>query len=113
VPAHERYLIGGSDTLRGFRAGTLNGTEFLVTSGELRVPLTSVVTGARLGLTVFMDGVNKLDVDDGIDTAGWRRSAGGGLFLIASVIRLNLDVARGIGRHGGDTRIHLSSGFAF
>ncbi|MEX2661014.1 MAG: BamA/TamA family outer membrane protein [Vicinamibacterales bacterium] len=113
LPAHERYLIGGSDTLRGFRAGTLNGTEFLVTSGELRVPITSVVTGARLGLTVFMDAVNKLDAGDDIDTSGWRRSAGGGLFLIASVIRLNLDVARGIGRHGGDTRVHLSSGFAF
>jgi hypothetical protein len=113
LPAHERYLIGGSDTLRGFRAGTLNGTEFVVTSGEIRVPLTSVVTGARLGLTVFMDAVNTLGVDDDITTSGWHRSAGGGLFLIASVIRLNLDVARGIGRHGGDTRIHLSSGFAF
>ena len=64
-------------------------------------------------LTVFMDAVNKLDVDDDINDSGWRRSAGAGLFLIASVIKLNLDVGRGLGTHGGDTRIHLSSGFAF
>jgi hypothetical protein len=113
LPVYERYLIGGSDTLRGFRAGALNGTEFLVTSGELRIPVTSVVTGAKLGLNIFMDAVKKLDFDDDINDSGWRRSAGAGVFLIASVIKLNLDVARGLGPHGGDTRIHLSSGFAF
>ena len=66
----------------------------------------------REQLQVFIDAAKQLDVDDGIAASGWRRSAGGGLFLIASVIRLNLDVARGLGRHGGDTRIHLSSGFS-
>ena len=113
LPVHERYIIGGSDTLRGFRTGALNGTEFVITSAELRIPITSVISGARLGLNIFADAVNKLDVDDDIDTTGWRRSAGAGLFLIASVVKLNLDVARGLGTHGGDTRVHLSSGFSF
>lgn len=112
LPVHERYLVGGSDSLRGFRAGALNGTKFLVTSSELRVPLTSVITGAKLGLTVFADAVKQLDGDDDLNDSRWRRSAGAGLFLIASVVTLNLDVARGLGGHGG-TRLHLSSGFAF
>ncbi|HVJ27263.1 MAG TPA: BamA/TamA family outer membrane protein [Vicinamibacterales bacterium] len=113
LPLHERYLIGGSDTLRGFRTGELNGTRFLVTSAELRVPITSVITGAKLGLTVFYDAVNKLRADgEPNDDLGWRRGAGAGLFLIASVVKLNLDVAHGIDREGG-TRVHFSSGFSF
>lgn len=113
LPPHERYLVGGSHTLRGFRAGALNGTRFVVTSAELRVPITSVISGAKLGLTVFADAVNKLRVEGDInDDLGWRRSAGAGLFLIASVVTLNLDVAHGLNGQGG-TRVHLSSGFSF
>jgi hypothetical protein len=33
------------------------------------------------------------------------------LFLIASIVRINLDVAHGL--KTGDTRVHLSSGFTF
>ena len=113
LPAHERYLAGGSETLRGFRTGALTARRFVVTTAELRVPVTSVLSGARLGFTVFTDAVNKLDVEDDINDSGWRRSAGAGLFLIASIVKLNLDVARGLGTHGGDTRVHLSSGFSF
>ncbi len=113
LPPHERYLVGGSDTLRGFRTGALNGTRFLVTSAELRVPITSVISGAKLGATVFYDAVNKLRVDGELnDDLGWRRSAGAGLFLIASVVKLNLDVAHGLNGQGG-TRVHFSSGFSF
>ncbi len=113
LPAYERYLIGGSDTLRGFRTGALNGTRFLVTSAELRVPITSVISGAKLGVTVFYDAVNKLRVDgEANDDLGWRRSAGAGVFLIASVVTLNLDVAHGLNGQGG-TRVHFSTGFAF
>ncbi|MDQ3420428.1 MAG: BamA/TamA family outer membrane protein [Acidobacteriota bacterium] len=113
LPPHERYLVGGSDTLRGFRTGALNGTRFLVTSAELRVPITSVISGATLGVTVFYDAVNKLRVEGELnDDPGWRRSAGAGLFLIASIVTLNLDVAHGLKGEGG-TRVHFSSGFAF
>ena len=113
LPDYERYLIGGMDTLRGFRAGSLNGTRFVVMSGELRVPITSVINGAKLGVTIFYDAVNKLRADgEANDDLGWRRSTGAGLFLIASVVKLNLDVAHGLNGQGG-TRVHFSSGFAF
>ena len=113
LPAYERYLIGGSDTLRGFRTGALNGTRFLVTSAEVRVPITSVISGAKLGVTVFYDAVNKLRVYGELnDDLGWRKSTGAGVFLIASVVTLNLDVAHGLNGRGG-TRVHFSSGFSF
>jgi outer membrane protein assembly factor BamA len=112
LPAHERYLVGGSDSLRGFRAGALNGRKFVLTSAEVRAPITSIVSDVKLGMTGFIDAVNKLDLDGDIDDRGWRRSAGAGLFMIAPLLRINLDVAREL-RDGGATRVHLSSGFSF
>lgn len=41
----------------------------------------------------------------------WHRGAGGGIFLVASIVRLNLEVARGL--DAGRTRVHFSTGFAF
>jgi hypothetical protein len=110
-PIHERYLIGGAATLRAFRAGAFHGDRAIVTSGELRVPLTSVISGATLGLNIFHDAAKAVDHDFSLREARWHRSTGAGLFLIASVLRLNLDVARA--HHGGGTRIHLATGFAF
>ena len=111
LPPYERWLIGGSDTLRGFGAGAFEGDTALATSVELRVPVTGVTSGGKLGVTVFMDAARTADHGARLTDARWRRGAGAGLFLIASVFRLNLDVARGL--DGGETRLHLSSGFAF
>jgi hypothetical protein len=41
----------------------------------------------------------------------WQRGAGAVVFLIASVFRLNLDVARSL--DGAGTHVHLSTGFVF
>jgi hypothetical protein len=112
LPPHERWLIGGSSTLRGVRAGALNGTKALITSAELRVPITSVISGGKFGVIAFMDAAKVGDEEFRLQDARWSKSAGGGVFLIASVIRLNLDIAREI-REGGRTRVHLSSGFVF
>ena len=51
LPDYERLLLGGASNLRGFRTGTFDGDRMLVTSAELRVPITSVLSGAKLGLT--------------------------------------------------------------
>lgn len=112
LPLHERWLVGGSDTLRGFRAGSFHGTKALVTSAELRIPVTSVISGGKFGLTIFHDAAKVGDNEVRLKDATWNRSAGAGVFLIASVFRVNLDVGREIRKDGG-TRLHLSSGFAF
>ncbi len=111
LPIYERWLIGGSDTLRGFRPGSFEGDKALVTSAELRVPITSVISGAKLGVNVFIDAARTADYGTPLQDAEWQRGAGAGVFLIATIVRLNLDVARSL--DGGGTRVHFSSGFSF
>jgi len=111
LPTYERLLLGGSSSVRGFGTGSFDGDRTLVTSLEARAPITSVLRGAKLGLTAFLDSSKAWDYGQTLESATWRRGVGGGVFLIASFIRLNLDVAHGL--KTGDTRVHLSSGFTF
>lgn len=111
LPVYERLLIGGSSSLRGFDAGAFDGDRTLVASAELRVPVTSVISGAKLGVTIFTDAAKAADHAGRLKDAPWHRGAGAGVFLIASVVTINLDVSRGF--DGGSTRAHLSSGFSF
>jgi outer membrane protein assembly factor BamA len=97
--------------LRGFRTGAFDGDRLFATSAELRVPVTSVLSGARLGMTAFFDAGRIWDVERTFDSAEWHRGAGAGLFLIASIVKINVDIARGL--KTGGTRVHLSGGFAF
>jgi hypothetical protein len=111
LPDYERLLLGGASNLRGFRTGTFDGDRLLATSAELRVPLTSVMTGAKLGVSAFFDAGQTYDVGQSQKDAVWHKGVGGGVFLIAKIFRINLDVAHGL--KDGDTRVHLSSGFSF
>jgi outer membrane protein assembly factor BamA len=111
LPPYERLLLGGASTLRGFRAGTYDGDRAVVTSAELRVPITSVISNAKLGLTVFMDAGRTVDFGRRLKKADWNRGAGAGLFIIAPLVKINLDVAHGL--NGGPTRLHIGAGFSF
>lgn len=111
LPIYERRLIGGSASLRGFDAGAFDGDRTLVASAELRVPITSVISGAKFGMTIFTDAAKAAEHGGKLKDATWHRGAGAGVFLIASVVTINLDVSRGF--DGGSTRAHLSSGFSF
>ncbi len=111
LPPYERLLLGGSSTVRGFRTGAFDGDRTLATSAELRVPITSVLSGAKLGFTAFVDAGQIWNVGQSREEVEWRRGVGGGVFLIAPLVRINLDVARGL--KTGDTRVHVSSGFTF
>jgi hemolysin activation/secretion protein len=111
LPSYEPLLLGGGSNLRGFNAGTYDGDRLLATSAELRVPITSVLSGAKLGVLAFVDAGKVYDAGQRASDAGWHRSAGGGVFLIAAIVRLNLDVAHGL--RDGRTRVHLGMGFSF
>ena len=110
LPLHERWLLGGASTLRGFETGDFNGDKILATSVELRVPITSVISGAKLGVNAFFDAGKVAEFNGRLKDAKWEKSAGGGVFLIASIIKLNLDVAKAF---DGGTRVHFGTGFAF
>ena len=111
LPIYERLLIGGSSSLRGFDTGAFDGDKALVTSAELRIPITSVISGAKLGATIFTDAAKAVNYGESLKDAEWQHGAGAGIFLIASIVKINLDVSHGF--DGGGTRVHLSSGFVF
>ena len=111
LPDYERLLLGGASNLRGFRTGTFDGDRMFVSSAELRVPITSVLSGAKLGVTAFMDAGKAFNVGQQMKDATWHQGVGGGIFLIATVFKINVDVGHGL--RDGDTRVHLSSGFSF
>jgi hypothetical protein len=111
LPPYERLLLGGASNLRGFRAGAFDADRMLVTSAEVRVPITSVISGAKLGLMAFMDAARATDFGASLKDADWRRGAGGGIFIIAPMVSITLHVAHGL--DGGGTRVHLASGFSF
>jgi outer membrane protein assembly factor BamA len=112
LPPYERYLAGGSPTIRGYDAGSVAGDKRLVTSAELRLPLTSVLTGARLGVDAFFDAGKVANSGDPVSAAPWRRGSGGGFFLIAAIVKANLDFAYGSDA-GGGFHAHLTAGFTF
>jgi outer membrane protein assembly factor BamA len=111
LPPYERVLLGGMPTLRGYSAGSFDGDRMLVTSAELRLPITSVLTGGALGVTAFMDAGKIIDHGGRFKDVKWTRGVGGGIYLIASVVKINLDIARGLDNK--KTRVHLSTGVSF
>jgi hypothetical protein len=111
LPPYERLLLGGSSSLRGFRTGTFDGDRMLVTSAELRIPITKVIRGAKFGIDVFTDASKIAEFSGRLEDAEWRRGAGAGIFIIAPLVKINLDVAHGF--DGGGTRVALGTGFSF
>ena len=111
LPPYEHLLMGGSSNLRGFRTGTFAGDRMIVTSAELRIPISSVIHSAKFGVEVFTDASKIADFGARLKDAEWRRGAGAGVFIIAPLVKINLDVAHGL--DGGGTRFSLGTGFSF
>jgi outer membrane protein assembly factor BamA len=110
LPPYEQWLLGG-DSLRGIRAGSVAGDKRLFGSVELRVPFSSPLSTGRVGFNVFMDAGVAAPYGQRLADAARHRSAGAGLFLVAPLVRLNLDVARSLDGHS--TRVHFGTGFTF
>jgi outer membrane protein assembly factor BamA len=114
LPPYERSLLGGATdqrgTLRGFRAGFTSTDNLFATSAEIRIPISSPMSVGRLGVNVFFDAGAAYDRGQKLKDAKFYRGIGGGVWFSVAFVKLNLDVARGLGE---GTRAHLSSGFTF
>jgi outer membrane protein assembly factor BamA len=110
LPRYDEYLVGGA-LVRGTHAGALAGDRRFLWSTELRLPFTSPLTSARTGVNVFLDGGTAAPYGQSLRHAPMERGAGAGLFLVAAVVRLNLDVAHSLDGHG--TRVQFGTGFTF
>ena len=65
---------------------------------------------ARLGFTVFWDIGTAYSYGLPISRAQFENGVGAGVFLVAPLVWLNLDVANNL---EGDTRMHFGLGFRF
>jgi outer membrane protein assembly factor BamA len=114
LPPYERSLLGGATdqrgTLRGFPAGFTSTDNLFATSAEVRIPISSPLSVGRLGVNVFFDTGAAYDRGQKLKDAKFHRGVGGGVWFSVAIIKLNLDIAHGLGE---GTRAHLSTGFTF
>jgi len=112
LPAYERPYVGGMVSLRGTKAGTFSGDSTALGTVELRIPITSVLTGsiARVGFTAFWDTAAVWDYGEKLGGQRFHHGVGAGVYLQAPLVRLNLDVGNNL---EGNTRVHFGLGFRF
>ena len=110
LPPYERLLVGGADSLRGYRAGSFAGDAVAATSVELRIPTSSPLSFARAGVDVFADAGTAVDHGTPLRAAAFHPGLGGGVFMVASLFQFNADI--GV-RRGGGVRLHVMSGVRF
>src|SRR5205823_14031070 len=87
APPFFKSVLGGADTLRGFRAGTAVGDTMVATSVELRIPLTSPLHIAKFGTSVFIDAGTAYDKGQRFQDQHLRRGVGGGVWATAALFR--------------------------
>jgi outer membrane protein assembly factor BamA len=110
LPPYERFLLGGAETLRGYRAGSFAGDRLAAASVELRMPISSPLSFGRAGVDLFADVGTVVDRGTALQAARFHSGFGGGVFLLISIFQINADL--GV-RPGGGMRLHVMSGFRF
>jgi outer membrane protein assembly factor BamA len=110
LPEAEQPLLGGADTLRGYRAGHRAGDSLAALSAELRVPLTSPLRVSQLGVKGFIDAGTVWNAGTRLADQRFERGVGGGVFLSAAVAIFDLDIAW---PQDGKPRVHFSMGVSF
>ena len=110
LPPYEKFLVGGAGSLRGYRAGSFAGDKLMAATAEVRVPLSSPLGISRAGISVFADVAAACDHGARLVDTRFRPGGGAGVFLVASILNLSLDV--GV-REGGHVRVHFTTGLQF
>jgi outer membrane protein assembly factor BamA len=110
LPASEQPLLGGTDTLRGYDAGSYAGDNLGTVSTELRIPLTTPLNIGRFGVKGFVDwGTTWANGSRFADT-DWQRGIGGGVFFGAGPLLMDLAAAWA---EDGSARVNFGLGVSF
>jgi outer membrane protein assembly factor BamA len=110
LPPPEQPLLGGSDSLRGYRTGYRAGDSMAAVSGEIRVPLNSPVSVGLFGVKGFVDAGTAWTSGQRLSDQRFDRGIGGGIYMGAAGFLLNLDVGW---PQEGKPRVHFGLGIAF
>lgn len=103
-------LLGGWSTLRGFEAGSFVGDTMARGTLELRVPVSSVLSTAKLGVSLFADTGKAYDYGRRFRDMKAETGVGASVWITVTAFRVSLAVAHGL---GADTRVNFGAGFAF
>jgi len=110
LPQAEQSLLGGGDSLRGYRAGHRVGDSLAAVSAEARVALNSPLRGALFGVRGFVDAGTVWNSGTRLGDQRFERGIGGGVFLGVTVAMFNVDVAW---PEEGKPRVHFGMGISF
>ena len=110
LPQAEQALLGGYDSLRGYRAGYRAGDSMAAVSAEVRVPLNSPLRVSKLGVKAFIDAGTVWNSGTRLSDQPFERGIGTGVFLGAAVAKFDLDIAW---PEDGKPRVHFALGVSF
>ena len=110
VPAYAQPLLGGGGSVRGHRVGTRAGDRLAAASAELRFPLDSPLSFGAAGVRLFVDTGAVWDVDERLRKTRFSQGVGGGVFLSAAFVNLQLDLAHDL---RGGARLHFATSVSF
>jgi len=110
LPIYERGLLGGYESLRGFKAGAFTGDNIASASVELRIPFHSPLRLGQTGIKVFGDAGAAYDHGVQLRDARVEYGVGGGWYLRVPLLQIEVDVAYGI---DSGTRAHVMAGLKF
>jgi hypothetical protein len=113
LPPYEQALLGGTSTLRGYDFGYRADDNLAALSAELRVPLTSPLILAKLGVKGFVDAGTVYPHGARLSDQVFDRGAGAGVFMTWTVLRMGLDVAWPIGAPTNRPQWHFGLGVTF
>lgn len=105
LPFSEQYVLGGSNSLRGYDSGDFKGDEMFLANAELRVPITR-----DLSIVGFYDIGNAWSKKLGtsFSLSDLEGAGGVGIRVRTPMGRVRLDVA-----HGNETRYNFGFGEMF
>jgi outer membrane protein assembly factor BamA len=110
VPAAEQSLLGGSDSVRGYRTGHRAGDNLAAATMEVRQPLNSPFSVGRFGVKVFMDAGTTWTAGRRLRDQVFDRGIGGGVYFGGGPLVMDLDVAW---PRDGNPRVHFGLGVTF
>ncbi len=110
LPGYAQPLLGGLASVRGHRFGHRAGDRLAAASAELRFPVSSPLSFGRAGVRLFFDTGAVYGAGDDIHRTRFSQGAGGGVFLNAAFVNLQVDVAHDL---DDGVRLHVGTGVSF
>jgi outer membrane protein assembly factor BamA len=107
LPPSEQPMLGGSETLRGYRGGARAGDNLAFISTEIRMPVNSPLSVGRFGVKGFVDVGTTWNGGQRLRAQTFDRGVGGGIYFGGGPVIADMAVARS---RQGRYRFHFGLG---